>query len=91
VNARIGVSYLHYAARGVAKPGYLAQELEHSTGGVSLSLGGAYYFVRAAGVYVDIGGLVAFDAARVRLADESVVTLDQPSFNLGFGLLLGVF
>ena len=89
VNARGGVSYLHYGASGVAQAGYQAQDLAHDTAGVSLAVGGAYYFLRAVGVYLDAGGLVAFDAARVRLADESVVTLDQPSFVLGFGLLLG--
>lgn len=89
VNARAGLNYLHYAASGAARPGYLAQDLAHDTGGVSISIGGAYYFVHAVGVYLDAGGLVAFDAARVQLADESVVTLDQPSFVVGFGLLLG--
>lgn len=91
LNARAGVNYLHYRARGSAQPGYSAQSLEHETGGVSLSVGGAYYFARAFGAYLDFGGLVAFDAARVRLADESVVTLDQPSFRVGIGLLLGAF
>jgi hypothetical protein len=91
LNARAGISYLHYGAAGIAKPGYLAQDLEHSSGAVSLSLGGAYYFTRAVGAYLDVGGLAAFDAARVRLADESVVTLDQPSLAIGFGLLLGAF
>jgi hypothetical protein len=91
VSARGGVSYLHYGANGAAQPGYLAQDLEHGTGGVSLSFRGAYYFARAVGVYLDLGSLVAFDAARVRLGDESVVTLDQPSFALGFGALLGAF
>lgn len=89
VNARGGLSYLHYGASGAAQAGYQAQNLTHDTAAASLSLGGAYYFARAVGLYLDAGGLVAFDAARVRLADESVVTLDQPSFVLGFGLLLG--
>jgi len=89
LNARAGVHYLHYRASGSAQTGYSAQTLEHDTGGVSLSVGGAYYFARAVGVYLDIGTLAAFDAARVRLADETVVTLDQPSFAVGCGLLLG--
>jgi|SRR6188768_4036524 len=89
VNARGGVNYLHYEASGTAQAGYRAQDLTHSTAGASLSIGGAYYFVRTVGVYLDAGALVAFDAARVQLADESVVTLDRPSFVLGFGLLLG--
>jgi len=91
VSARGGVSYLHYGATGMAEAGYQAQELEHGTGALSLSFGGAYYFVRALGVYLDLSGLVAFDAARVRLADENVVTLDRPSLALGFGVLLGPF
>ncbi|HET7542857.1 MAG TPA: hypothetical protein VFK05_23455 [Polyangiaceae bacterium] len=89
LNAQAGLSYLHYGASGAAQPGYQAQNLMHDTAGASLSLGAAYYFARAVGVYLDVGGLVAFDAARVRLADESVVTLDQPSFVAGFGFLLG--
>jgi len=89
LNARAGIDYLHYRASGSAQTGYSAQALQHDTGGVSLSVGGAYYFARAVGVYLDLGTLAAFDAARVRLADETVVTLDQPSFTLGFGLLLG--
>jgi hypothetical protein len=91
LNARLGGHYLHYRASGSAQTGYSAQELQHDTGGVSLSVGGAYYFARAVGLYFDFGGLAAFDAARVRLADETVVTLDQPSFAVGFGLLLGAF
>jgi len=91
VSAGVGLSYLHYGARGVAEPGYLAQDLNHATGGASLSFRGAYYFARAFGAYLDLGGLVAFDAARVRLGDESVVTLDRPSFVLGLGVLLGAF
>ncbi|MEI9950431.1 MAG: hypothetical protein WDO74_15970 [Pseudomonadota bacterium] len=91
VNARGGVSYLHYATQGVAEPGYLARDLSHSTGALSLSFGGAYYFVRAVGVYLDLSGLVAFDAARVRLDDEDVVTLDRPSLAIGAGVLLGAF
>ena len=91
VSARGGVSYLHYGATGMAEAGYQAQELQHGTGALSLSFGGAYYFVRALGVYLDVSGLVAFDAARVRLADENVVTLDRPSLALGFGVLLGPF
>lgn len=89
LNARAGINYLHYRANGSARAGYAAQDLEHDTAGVSLSVGGAYYFARVVGVYLDVGGLAAFDAARVRLADETVVTLDQPSFAAGFGLLLG--
>ncbi|HYQ41878.1 MAG TPA: hypothetical protein VER11_07915 [Polyangiaceae bacterium] len=91
LRARGGIDYLHYSADGAAKPGYSSQNLEHDSAGVSLSLGGAYYFTRAVGVYLDLAGVVAFDAARVRLADESVVTLDQPSFAAGLGLLLGAF
>jgi hypothetical protein len=91
VNARGGLHYLHYVANGTAEPGYEARELEHGTGGASLSVGGAYYFIRAFGVYLDFSGLVAFDAARIRLADESVVTLDRPSFTLGTGVMLGAF
>ena len=91
VSARGGLSYLHYAASGVAEPGYQARELEHGTGGASLSLGGAYYFARAIGVYLDLSCLFAFDAARVRLGDESVVTLDRPSLALGTGVMLGAF
>jgi len=89
VSARGGLSYIHYAASGVAQPGYLEQDLKHDTGAASLSLGGAYYFARAFGVYLDFSGLVAFDAARVRLGSEDAVTLDRPSFALGIGLLLG--
>jgi len=91
VSARGGVSYLRYGATAVAQPGYRAQDLDHHTGAASLSLGGAYYFFRAFGVYLDVSGLVAFDAARVQLADESVVTLDRPSIAIGFGALLGAF
>jgi len=91
VSARGGVSYLHYAASGVAQPGYLEQDLEHGTGAVSVSFGGAYYFARAFGVYLDVSGLAAFDAARVRLGDENVVTLDRPSLALGTGVVLGAF
>ncbi len=71
LNARGGLSYVHYAASGVAQPGYLGQELDTGTGAASLSLGAAYYFVRAFGVYLDLSGLVAFDAARVRLATRT--------------------
>jgi len=78
-------------AGGVAQPGYLEQDLEHGTGAVSVSFGGAYYFARAFGVYLDVSGLAAFDAARVRLADENVVTLDRPSLALGTGVVLGAF
>jgi len=91
LNARGGVSYLHYRAKGVAEPGYEARELGHDTGGASLSLGGAYYFARAIGVYLDLSCLFAFDAARVRLGEESVVTLDHPSLALGIGALLSPF
>jgi hypothetical protein len=91
LNARGGVSYLHYAASGVAAPGYLDQDLEHGTGAVSLSLGGAYYFLRAFGVYLDVSGLAAFDAAKVRLGEENVVALDRPSLALGLGALLSPF
>ncbi|MEI9938041.1 MAG: hypothetical protein WDO69_12550 [Pseudomonadota bacterium] len=91
VSARSGVSYIHYGASGVAQPGYLDQDLEHDTGAASLSVGGAYYFVRGFGVYLDFSGLLAFDAARIRLGDEDVVTLDRPSFALGAGVLLGAF
>ena len=91
LNARAGVSYLHYSAKGVAGPGYLGRDLEHDTGAASLSLGGAYYFTRAFGAYLDLCGLLAFDAARVRLGNEDVVTLDHPSLALGAGVLLGAF
>jgi hypothetical protein len=91
LSARGGLSYIHYAAKGVAQPGYLEQDLEHDTGAASLSLGGAYYFARAISVYLDFSSLVAFDAARLRLASENAVTLDRPSFALGVGLLLGAF
>jgi len=91
LNARGGVSYIHYAASGVAQPGYLEQDLAHDTGAASLSFGGAYYFVRAVGVYLDLSALVAFDAAHVRLGNESAVTLDRPSLALGVGVLLGAF
>ncbi|HEX2671296.1 MAG TPA: hypothetical protein VHM25_10520 [Polyangiaceae bacterium] len=89
LNTRAGLHYLHYRASGSAETGYSAQVLEHDTGGVSLSVAGAYYFARAVGVYLDLGTLAAFDAARVRLADETVVTLDRPSFAIGCGVLLG--
>lgn len=89
LNARGGIHYLHYGASGSAQPGYTSQDLEHGTGGASFSIGGAYYFARSLGVYLDLASLIAFDAARVRIANESLVTLDQPSFALGFGLLLG--
>ncbi|HEY0464098.1 MAG TPA: hypothetical protein VGC79_07820 [Polyangiaceae bacterium] len=91
VSARAGLHYLHYGASGLAQPGYQAQDLTHSTGAMSISFGGAYYFVRALGVYLDLGGLVAFDAARIQLADESVVVLDRPSLTLGLGVILGAF
>jgi hypothetical protein len=91
VNARGGVSYLHYTAKGAAAAGYLDRDLEHSTGAVSLSFGGAYYFVRAFGLYLDVSGLVAFEAARVRLGDQDVVSLDRPSVAIGAGVLLGAF
>jgi hypothetical protein len=91
LNARVGVDYLHYRASGAAQTGYSAQALQHDTGGISLSVGGAYYFARAVGAYLDVATLAAFDAARVRLANETVVTLDQPSVSVGFGLRLAVF
>jgi hypothetical protein len=91
VNARGGLSYIHYAASGVAQPGYLEQELQHDTGAASLSVGSAYYFARAFGVYLDFSALVAFDAARVRVGSENAVTLDRPSLALGVGALLGAF
>jgi len=89
LSARAGLDYLHYGASGAAQPGYSAQDLQHDTGGISASVVGAYYFTRAVGVYLELGGLAAFDAARIRLADETVVTLDQPSFAAGLGVLLG--
>jgi hypothetical protein len=91
LNARGGLSKIHYAVSGVAQRGYLARELEHDTSAASLSLGSAYYFAGAFGVYLDFSGLIAFDAAQVRLGEESAVTLDRPSFALGIGLLLGAF
>jgi len=91
LHGRAGINYLHYSAEGAAKPGYSSQDLEHDTAGLSLSIGGAHYFTRAVGMYLDLGSVVAVDAARIRLADESVVTLDQPSFAVGLGLLLGAF
>jgi hypothetical protein len=91
LNARSGVSYVHYTASGVAQPGYLEQDLAHDTGAASLSLGCAYYFARAFGVYLDFSALAAFDAARVRVGNEHAVTLDRPSFALGLGALLGAF
>jgi hypothetical protein len=91
VNARGGASYIHYSASGVAQPGYLEQDLQHGTGALSLSFGGAYYFARAFGVYLDVSGIAAFDAARLRLGEENVVTLDRPSVALGTGVLLGAF
>jgi len=89
--AGAGLSYLHYRTSGMAQPGYQAQDLDHGSGGVRCSVRGAHYFSRAFGVYLDLGGLVAFDAARVQLGNESVVTLDRPSFTLGIGVLLGAF
>ena len=91
LNARGGVSYLHYSAKGVAEPGYLARSLEHGSGALALSIGGAHCFSSAFAVYLDVGGLVAFDAARIRLGNEEVVTLDHPSLSFGAGVLLGVF
>jgi len=91
LNARAGLDYLHYRATGAAETGYSARALSHDTAGVSASVGGAYYFASQLGVYLELGGLAAFDAARVRLANEELVTLDQPSFCLGLGLLLGAF
>jgi len=91
VNARSGVSYVHYAARGLAQPGYLAQDLAHDAAAASLTVGGAYYFFRTFAAYLDLSGLVAFDAARVRVGQETVATLDRPSFALGAGALLGAF
>jgi len=91
LNARGGVNYLHYSAGGTAEPGYVARDLEHGTGALSLSFGGAYYFLDAFGVYLDVGGLVAFDAARLRLGNEDVVALDRPSLAFGAGVLLGAF
>jgi hypothetical protein len=91
VSARGGVSYLRYTAKGAAAPGYLQRDLEHGTGAFLLSFRGAYYFVRAFGLYLDVSGLVAFDAARVQLADQDVVSLDRPSVAIGAGVLLGAF
>jgi hypothetical protein len=91
LSARAGVSYIHYAASGVAQPGYQAQDLEHGTGAASLSFGGAHYFARAFGIYLDLSGILAFDAARIRLDEADVVTLDRPSLALGAGVLLGFF
>ena len=91
LSARSGISYIHYTASGVAQPDYLGRDLEHGTGAASLSLGAAYYFVRAFAVYLDFSGLVAFDAARVRLGEEDAVTLDRPSLAIGAGVLLGAF
>jgi len=91
LNARGGLGYLHYAAEGTAEPGYLARDLQHDTGALSFSLGAAYYFARGFGVYLDVRGLAAFDAARIRLDNEDVVTLDGPSLALGAGALLGAF
>lgn len=91
LNARGGVSYLHYSANGSAQPGYLDRELAHRTAAVSLSVGGVYYFVRSFGVYLDLGALIALDAARVRVDNQSVATLDRPSISLGAGALLGAF
>jgi len=91
LSARAGLEYLHYAAKGAAAPGYLTRDLNHDTGAVSFSLGGAYYFVPALGVTLDLSSVVAFDAARIRVADEEVVALDHPSLAIGAGLLLGAF
>ena len=85
LEARLGASYVNYAVHGVAEPGYLAQDLRHQTAAGSLTLSGAYYFVPSLGVYVSVSGLCSFDAARVRVAERDVGTLDQPSFALGAG------
>ncbi len=91
LSARGGASYLHYKASGVAHPGYLERDLEHGTGAISLSVGGAYYFMRAFACTSMSRVWQRSDAARVRLGEESVVTLDRPSLALGVGLLLGAW
>ncbi len=88
---RLGVSYLNYAVHGVAEPGYLARDLRHQAAAASLTLSLAYYFVPSLGAYLSLSGLCSFDAARVRVAERDVGTLDQPSLALGAGALLGVF
>lgn len=91
LGTRLGVSYLSYTVHGVAEPGYLAQDLRHQAAAGSLTLSVAYYFVPSLGVYLSLSGLCSFDAARVRVAERDVGTLDQPSLALGTGAVLGLF
>jgi hypothetical protein len=58
---------------------------------LSLAVGGAYYFGRALGVYLDIGGGVALDAPNVRIAGEDQSTLDRPSLVVSSGALVAIF
>ncbi|MET0792562.1 MAG: hypothetical protein ABW061_13660 [Polyangiaceae bacterium] len=91
LSSRVGVGYLSYSVRGVAEPGYVAQDLTHHTAAGALALSSAYYFAQSLGVYLSVSGQVGFDAARVRVAQRDVGTLDQPSLEIGAGALVGVF
>ena len=91
VSARSGLGYLHYTTSGAARPGYLDRDLQHRSTAVSVAFGGAYYFVRAFGVYLDLSGVAALDAARIRVNGENAVTLDRPSVSVGAGAVLSAF
>jgi hypothetical protein len=91
VTTRAGAGYASYGVRGEAEPGYLAASVDHQSVVLSLAVGGAYYFGRALGVYLDVGGGVALDAPNVRIAGEDQSTLDRPSLVVSSGMLVAIF
>jgi hypothetical protein len=91
ISTRVGTGYADYAVTGKGNPGYVGVDLDHRALIASLAVGGAYYFGRALGVYLNFAGAVAFDAPVVQLATEDQSTLDHPSLTVSSGALLTLF
>jgi hypothetical protein len=91
VTTRAGAGYASYGVRGEAEPGYLAASVDHQSVVLSLAVGSAYYFGRALGLYLNVGGGVALDAPNVRIAGEDQSTLDRPSLVVSSGALVTIF
>lgn len=91
VTTRAGVGYAMYSVNGKPEPGYVGVDLDHRSAVLSLAVGGAYYFARALGVYLDVTGGVALDAPELRIAGAEVGTLDRPSLSISSGVTLAVF
>jgi hypothetical protein len=91
IGTRAGAGYAIYSVAGRAAPGFRAVSRDHASPLALLGVGAAYYPLPALGVYLDLGGAVALDAASVLIAGEERTTLDRPSLEISSGVAICLF